>query len=289
MKSKAPPRPFLKWAGGKSRMLPHIAPLVPAGVNRYFEPFVGGGALFFDLAGHGGFRRAVLGDMNHDLMNAYAVVRGSVEPLIQELKSDRYSYAKERYLEIRAEDPDKLDDVKRAARFLYLNRTCFNGLYRVNRSGTFNVPFGRYKDPVICDSEALRSASSALKKARLVERDFGYVAREAKPGDFVYFDPPYYPLSETSKFTSYTSGGFGLEEHTRLALIFAELAAKGVAVILSNSYCPTTVALYRDFETVKLQGSRNVGGPAEYRKPVHEMMVVANVRASHVQAEPAVL
>lgn len=272
------PYPFIKWAGGKGRMISHIAPRIPDKFGRYFEPFLGGGAVFFELSREKRIKRAILGDMNPELMNAYRTVKDNVEDLISELCEGGYSYTKENYLSVRKWDTEVLSDVRRAARFVFLNRTCFNGLYRVNRKGGFNVPFGKYENPVVCDAVNLRSVSAALSKTRLVEKSFDYVAREARAGDVVYMDPPYYPLSGTSKFVSYTEGGFGLEEHTRLSIVFRQLADKGVTAILSNSFCPTTVSLYRDFEILELTGSRNVGGPADYRQPVREIMVVANGR-----------
>lgn len=271
------PYPYVKWAGGKGRMLGHIVPRVPQSFGRYFEPFLGAGALYFELARQGRIKNAYLGDTNTELMNAYRVLKAGASALVEEL-SDKsvYLYDRDAFMGARAADPAGMSDVKRAARFIYLNRTCFNGLYRVNKDGRFNTPFGTYKDPVICDSENLLAVGKALRRASLIESSFEWVEKRARAGDVVYFDPPYMPLSGTSKFTAYTEEGFGLVQHRLLSMTFASLARKGVCVILSNSATPEVRSLYRDYEIVELQGARNVGGPASYRKPVTELMVVAN-------------
>jgi DNA adenine methylase len=277
MAQRAYPYSFVKWVGGKSKMARHILERLPLHFNRYFEPFLGGGAVFFELSRQKRFKRASLGDMNPELMNAFRTVQDDVSGLIRELHMDcKYIYNKKTYLKIRAQDTKDWTPVARAARFIYLNKTCFNGLYRVNGSGKFNVPFGTYKDPVICDEPNLRAVSKALKNVKLIEKRFEWVLQLAKPGDAVYFDPPYLPISETSKFTGYTEGGFGLVDHTFLSCVFDELANRGVAVVLSNSTAARE--LYKKHEIVDLVGGRSVGGPAEYRKPVKEIMVVANCR-----------
>ncbi len=282
---KYTPRPFLKWAGGKTKMIQHILPFVPEKVEKYYEPFLGGGALFFDLFRRKRFRRAVLGDENEDLIRTYKCLQKDCDALIECLRGEKYVYDRDAYLAIRAEDTSGFSDVEKAARFIYLNKTCFNGLYRVNKLGKFNVPFGKYDDPIICDEANLRGVSTALKKARVERCDFAASVKDAKVGDFVYLDPPYFPLSDTSKFVSYTEKGFGLAEHSQLSVVFADLARRGVSVVLSNSLCETTRQLYRDFEIIEVSASRNVGGPADYRKNVKEMMVVANCRTTTQQKE----
>ena len=279
--NKPVPRPFLKWAGGKSRMLPHILERIPSTFGRYFEPFLGGGAVFFELKKQKRFKKAFLGDANQDLVNTYVTIRDSLDDLIAELSNERYTYNKKSYLSIR-ENSGSSDSIIRAAEFIYLNKTCFNGLYRVNKEGKFNVPFGSYKDPVILDQDNLRAVSKALRGVRINHDDFDWILKEPKPGDVVYFDPPYLPISKTSKFTSYTEGGFGESDHFRLAYTFGKLADKGVTVILSNSSSEETRKLYSNWEIVELVGARNVGGPAEYRKPVREIMVVANAPKNSV-------
>jgi len=273
--SKKPPYPFVKWLGGKGRMAVHVLGRLPDRCDTYYEPMVGGGAVFIEMAKAGRFGRAVIGDNNPELMNAWRVVQSSVTELVTELRKKRYAYEKSVYLRIRGEDPGEMDPVKRAARFIYLNRTCFNGLYRVNAEGRFNAPFGQYKDPVICDAENLRAVSELLKSVELHEGDFEGMLDGALPGDAVYFDPPYIPLSSTSSFDRYTASGFSLEDHERLAKLFGSLSKKGVRAVLSNSSAKEAVGLYGKFDFDWLTGTRSVGGPADYRKSVKEMIVFA--------------
>ena len=273
MSNRTLPYPFLKWAGGKARMIGRIVSKLPDRIGTYYEPFIGGGAVFFELAREKRFKKAVIGDLNADLVNCYKVVKSDVDGLIAELLKKKYVYAKDAYLEIRALDSKSLAPVEAAARIIYLNRTCFNGLYRVNLSGQFNVPFGSYASPVIVDEPALRGASAVLKNVRIVHGDFEKAMRGIKAGDAAYLDPPYIPLSETSSFTAYNEGGFGPEEHRRLAEKFVELWESGIPVVLSNSSAPLALSLYDGFERIELMGSRSVGGPAEYRKPVKEIIV----------------
>lgn len=273
---KSVPRPFLKWAGGKSKLVKRITPRLPSKMDTYYEPFLGGGAVFFELARQGRFRRAVLADANPELFSLWRIVQQDVEGLIKELSDKKkYAYSKERYLDVRAYANSDMSPVQAAARVLYLNKTCFNGLYRVNRLGEFNVPFGRYVNPVICDADGLRLASQALSNATILNKDFESACAAAKPGDGVYFDPPYLPASSTSKFTSYTASGFGLEDHERLASLFGRLSRSGVRVVLSNSVTKETIRLYGEYDRDDVTGSRNVGGPASYRSPAKEMIAFA--------------
>lgn len=268
------PKPFVKWAGGKTKMLPFILSSFPEKVDTYYEPFLGGGAVFFEMLRQKRFRKAVIGDSNPDLMCAFTAIKDQVEDLIAELKSGKYKYERRTFERIRSVDSGTLDAVQRAARFVYLNKTCFNGLYRVNRDGQFNAPFGKFENPLICDEPNLRAVSRALKGVRLVHGDFALIVEKAKRGDGVYFDPPYLPISKTASFTAYNAGGFGLGDHYKLAGLFKELAGMGVNVVVSNSLSDKTRELYSGFDVRELTGSRNIGGPAEYRKPVKEMMVV---------------
>lgn len=266
------PHSFVKWCGGKSYMSDLILEKLPPKFNTYFEPFVGGGTVFFELSRQNRFKNAVIGDMNPELMNAYRIIKRDVNGLISELRSGRYIYDKDRYIEIRSEAVWHKTAVERAARFLYLNRTCFNGLYRVNQSGKFNVPFGKYKNPIICDAENLLEVSKCLKHVRLTEKSFEFVLDEAKSGDVVYFDPPYMPVSKTANFSSYTAEKFSLTDHTLLSLVFDQLVERGVTVIASNSIAARE--LYEGHEVVGLIGGRCIGGPTEYRNSVAEIMVV---------------
>jgi len=261
-------RPFLKWAGGKSQLLPDLLRYAPGEYGRYYEPFLGGGALFFALQP----ARAVLSDSNAQLIGAYQAVRQDVEALIRRLR--RFRATRDAYYSVRARDPADLSPMARAARFIYLNRTCYNGLYRVNSAGRFNVPFGRYKNPRICDPEGLRAAGAALRRARLRVGDFEAVTRPARAGDLVYFDPPFDPLSPTASFTSYTAGGFGPEEQARLARLCRALAERGCHVMLSNSDTPLIRRLYRDFRLVELQARRAINRNANGRGPVTELLIL---------------
>lgn len=271
--AKAPPYPFVKWAGGKARVAPHVLRRLPDNIDTYYEPMIGGGAIFFELARANRFKAAVIADKNPELINAWQVVKEDVEGLIKELSDKKkYRYDKAVYLKIR-EVPGKLSKVELAARFIYLNRTCFNGLYRLNSKGEFNVPFGRYDDPVICDSKNLRAVSEILEDVDIYLQDFGRATSGAAEGDAVYFDPPYLPLSDTSKFTSYTASGFTLEDHVRLAGVFKLLGDGGARVVLSNSSAKEAIDLYKGFDIDWITGTRSVGGPANYRKSVKEMVV----------------
>lgn len=271
MKRAPLPGPVLKWAGGKTQLLDHILHQLPERIETYYEPFVGGGAVFFALARKGRFGRAVLSDKNPDLVAVYRALQCDVEGVIEALR--RYRYSEEEYYRIRAARPRKL--ATRAARIIYLNKTGYNGLYRVNRSGGFNVPFGRYVNPKICDEERLRAAAEALHDVEIAERDFEQTVAPAKPGDAVYFDPPYVPLSRTANFTAYAREGFGLDEHERLARVFSDVAARGARVVLSNSDTPETRKLFRDFSPEKVFVSRVINSRTTGRGRIGEILVSA--------------
>lgn len=259
--------PFVKWVGGKRSLMPQLTARLPQRFNAYHEPFVGGGAVFFALQP----KAAVLADDNAELINAYTVVRDEAERLIRHLRTHRaeedYFYA------LRAQDPRQLDPVERASRLIYLNRTCFNGLYRVNSRGGFNVPFGRYKNPQICNEVGLRAASAALRGADLRHDTYEHVLDTARRSDFVYFDPPYHPLSATSNFTSYTAGSFGERDQRRLADVYRTLASRGCKVMLSNSDTPLIHELYGDFNIEIVAAPRLVNRDATKRGPVNEVLV----------------
>jgi DNA adenine methylase len=257
-------------------MIGHIIPRMPPKIETYYEPFLGGGAVFFELARQKRFARAVIGDCNEELINTYRVIKNNVDELIKELQTGDFKYAKANYLRVRAIAPKDLSNLERAARFIFLNRTCFNGLYRVNsKTGAFNVPFGKYKNPVICDEPNLRAISDALKNVEVMRTDFLSIVDGAKEGDAVYFDPPYVPTSKTSKFTSYTMRGFDEADHRRLAECFDKLSGQGVCCVLSNSFAPLVIELYDKYGMTKLMGARSIGGPASYRKPAEEIVVSA--------------
>ena len=264
----APAAPFLKWAGGKSQLLSQLSPLLPRGLSgRYHEPFVGGGAMFFALSP----RRAVLSDLNPDLVTCYQVIRTQVEALIDAL--GEHVYEKDHYYAVRSQDAADLPPVARAARFIFLNRTCFNGLHRVNRKGQFNVPFGRHTNPTICDATNLRRVSAALAHTEIHCRGFKQVLDNAQAGDFVYFDPPYQPISATSSFTAYTSSAFGPAQQAELAEVFRALDARGCKVMLSNSNAQFIRALYQDFDVREVLATRAINRDASRRGPIAELVV----------------
>ncbi|HEY8096576.1 MAG TPA: Dam family site-specific DNA-(adenine-N6)-methyltransferase [Methylobacter sp.] len=271
--AKAPPYPFVKWAGGKSRVAQYVLRRLPDSIGTYYEPMVGGGAIFFELAKAKRFKNAVLADKNPDLINTWNVIQNNVEELIKELSNKKkYRYEKQTYMKIRSSTKD-MTKVELAARFIFLNKTCFNGLYRLNSKGGFNVPFGKYEDPLICDEKNLRTVSHLLEDVDIILQDFGRATLDAADGDAIYFDPPYIPLSNTSKFTSYTSDGFTIDDHMRLAKTFKLLGDGGTRVVLSNSSAKAAIELYGGFDIDWIIGTRSVGGPADYRKSVKEMVV----------------
>ncbi len=264
-------KPLVKWAGGKRQLVDILFKSTPIEFNDYYEPFVGGGALFFKLYSQNKIKRAYLNDYNPDLMNVYAVVKSRPNELIEELKvHGRYPNEKAAYYQIRQNEPE--DMVCQAARFVYLNRTGFNGLYRVNSKGKFNVPYGRYKNPKICDEENILLVSEALKKAVLSNKDFEIVRQQAKPKDFVYFDPPYHPISKTS-FTSYTKADFSENEQVRLRDVYSELDGRGAFVMLSNSSAPLITELYSNYQTQNVLARRAINCKADKRGPVNEVLV----------------
>lgn len=268
--NEAAAKPPLKWVGGKSALLPQILPNLPAKIGTYYEPFLGGGAVFFALAAEGRFKRARLADMNRELVDTYLALASDPEAVIRHLS--KHVYDKDYYYSVRASRPTSL--AGRAARVIYLNRTCFNGLYRVNRKGEFNVPFGRYTNPTICDEENLRAVSAALRSNTIVATcDFDLAVKEARKGDTAYFDPPYAPLSKTSSFTSFTQGGFGTDAQVRLRDCFAALDARGVHVLLSNSDTPLVRELYRGFKIRKVEAPRRVNSKGGKRGNVTELLI----------------
>jgi DNA adenine methylase len=266
------PRPVLKWAGGKSQLVSEILKRLPSSIDTYYEPFIGGAAVFFALASEKRFRRAVLSDTNPDLVALYEAVQSDVEGVIRALELYRDAYDERAYYRVRdAATPRRA--VERAARLIFLNKTGYNGLYRVNRAGQFNVPFGRYKNPRICDPDNLRAAAHALKEARILKADFAKIGRRARPGDAVYLDPPYLPLSKTANFTAYAREAFGLEEHERLAQHFAQLSERGIAALLSNSDTRVTRQLFAPFQIETVRATRSINSNAKKRGPVSEILV----------------
>jgi DNA adenine methylase len=246
--------PFLKWAGGKTQLLPKISKVLPQAYTRYFEPFLGGGAVFFYMVSNNSMRsEAHLIDINKELINTYNVIKSNVEELIVTLSKYQEVYNKspvKSYYDLRNKFDRNATNIEKAARTIALNKTCYNGLYRVNRNGEFNVPMGRYKKPVICDSENLRNISNVLlsSKTYLYLSDYRMVLIDkTKKDDFIYLDPPYDPISTTAKFTWYTKCGFTDKDQRDLSQIFMKLSDRGCKVLLSNSDTPFIRELYKDF------------------------------------------
>lgn len=269
-------RPFVKWVGGKRQLLQqfHRFGLFPSKFddkrNCYFEPFVGGGAVFFDLQP----KNATISDLNAELITTYKVIRDDVESLIKSLL--KHVYDKDYFLKIRAMNPAEMSELDIASRFIYLNRTCFNGMYRVNSKGQFNVPFGRYKNPAICDEDNLRAVSRALMDVEILNVDYKSAVGGAKTGDFVYFDPPYYPISSTSSFMSYTKEGFAEKEQIELRDTFAELSNRGCYVMLSNSDAAFIRNIYGELKNVTIttvSAGRAINSKATARGKITELVI----------------
>ncbi|MBS5554164.1 MULTISPECIES: DNA adenine methylase [Streptococcus] len=275
LNSKQALRPFTKWTGGKRQLLSVIKSLMPESYNRYFEPFVGGGALFFELAP----KDAIINDFNSELINCYQQIKDNPSELIKSLSKHKESNSKEYYLNLRSADRDsrieKMNNVERAARIMYMLRVNFNGLYRVNSKNQFNVPYGRYKNPQIVDSDLIVSISQYLNEntIHILNGDFEEAVKDVEAGDFVYFDPPYIPLSETSSFTSYTHEGFSYEDQVRLRDTFKKLDEKGAYVMLSNSSSPLVGELYKDFNIHKVSATRTNGAKSSSRGKIDEIIV----------------
>ena len=269
-------KPIVKWAGGKSRLLGELIDRVPRRLKTYAEPFAGGAALFFALAserahGERSFERAILCDRNEELVACYRAVQADVNAVIEALKSFRHD--RELFYEVRAQDTRGMSDVARAARFVFLNHTCFNGLWRVNSGGHFNVPFGKYKNPRILDPEALRAASGALADVELRTGDFLDVTGELGRGDFVYLDPPYVPVSRTASFTAYAKDGFSPSDQERLARELHTLKGRGVKAMLSNADTPVTRRLYAGLQCRALRAPRSISCDGAARGAAGELLV----------------
>jgi len=266
--------PIVKWAGGKTRLLAALTRHCPATYRRYYEPFVGGGALFFRLHPAG----AVLADLNADLMDMYRTVADDVEAVIQRLRvhaarhGHAHYYATRSRFNARATGDGRAD---RAAMVLYLNKTCYNGLWRVNAAGAFNVPMGRYRNPRVVDTAALRAAAARLRQAQLRCGDYETTLQDAGPEDLIYLDPPYAPLSKTANFASYTVHRFGAAEQQRLAAVARKLVARGCTVVLSNHDTPAIRALYSDFAVTELEHARAINSDPARRGAVRELIVRA--------------
>ncbi len=273
--ASSPVRPFLKWVGGKRQLLRSIDAHLPKSLRgTYHEPFVGGGALFFHLVP----KRARLSDTNQRLIRAYQGIQTACDEVLELLKEHAHRHAKRKRAYFHAQRKRDIDqetnDAAVAAWFVYLNRTAYNGLYRVNSKNQFNVPFGRYENPAIVDPERLRACSRALQRTELAVEDFEAVLRHAKPGDFVYFDPPYVPLSDTAKFTSYTRNGFGPSDQERLRDTALALKRRKVRILISNSDSSAVRELYKKgFTLEEVRARRQVNSKVSGRGHVGELLI----------------
>jgi len=267
--------PFLKWVGGKSQLLRVLSRLITHKSLTYYEPFIGGGATFFYFADRRRFRQAVLNDFNPELINCYQVVRDQLPELLRRLdqyKLDEDWNTEAQFKRVRAAEHE--GPVEKAARTLYLNRTCFNGLYRVNRSGKFNAPYGKYDNPSLYDRHNIEACQETLQRfATLRVGGFAEAVHDAQAGDLVYFDPPYVPVSETASFTAY-AGQFGPEEQRELAELFRKLVDRGVMCVQSNSDAPLVHELYEGFDLHTVGAKRNVNSKGDKRGKVNELVIV---------------
>ena len=274
-------RPFLKWAGGKRQLFPELDQYIPKdrlNKNTYYEPFIGGGALFFGLQP----KTAVINDSNYELINCYQVVRDYLDDLIEDLSNHKKKNTETYYYKIRSKDRcknyEKMSSVAKASRIIYLNKTCYNGLFRVNSQGQFNVPFGRYRNPNILDEVVLKAVSDYLKKAQvtILNVDFAEAVKDAKKGDFVYLDPPYDPVSNTASFTGYDVNGFNQKAQERLKEVFDDLTERGCFVMMSNSDTKFIRNLYEEYRPgfKKVTATRNINSNGLKRGRVDELVVI---------------
>ena len=270
-------KPLVKWAGGKRQLLLELVKRLPKKWETYYEPFVGGGALLIELYKRRMLKSAVISDLNEELINLYKVVKNYPHELIEMLSSTEFKNEKDTYLKLRERFNEIIGNpeysIERAVLFLYLNKHCYNGLWRVNKAGKFNVPFGRYKNPSMPSQELILEFSNMLRNVEILNVDFEEAVSSAHRGDFVYFDPPYQPVSETAYFTDYTSGGFDYSEQKRLAKVCKKLTKKGVYVMISNSNTDEIKDLYDNFHISIVNANRFINSRADKRKGATEVII----------------
>jgi len=271
------PFPFLKWAGGKQQLISIFIHYFPKTYNKYIEPFVGGGAVFFHLRP----QKAILMDINSELINCYNVIKNDYKKLIGKLKNHKQKHNKQYYYKVRAWDREQnwelhFEDIERASRFIYLNKTCYNGLYRVNKKGEFNVPFGRYKNPRIFDEWNLKICSKFLQQTVLYCDDFTRCLEFAEKDDLIYLDPPYVPISPTANFVEYSEKGFSFEDQIRLFYMFLELDKHGCKLMLSNSYSKSIIELYQPYgyKILEITANRKISSNPKKRNNVKEVLIL---------------
>jgi DNA adenine methylase len=268
-------KPFLKWAGGKRQLLPILKHHLPPGFHTYYEPFIGAGALMLALQP----RQAVISDLNQDLIACYRVIQKHPEELLLQLQTHQNSsdyFYQVRSLDRSPEVFAQLDEIQRASRMIFLNKTCYNGLYRVNRRGEFNAPFGRYRNPCIVDDAGIKSVHRFLngRPVKILNTDFELAVAGARAGDLVYFDPPYDPVSTSASFTAYQGGGFGRPEQRRLARVVHDLTRRGCRVMLSNSATDYIRSLYKDLRVQRVPATRRINSVAAGRGVIDELLVL---------------
>lgn len=267
--------PILKWVGGKRQLLADIMPLINKNCSTYVEPFIGGGAVFFELQP----KKAIINDYNSELVNVYKTIKDFPEELITELEKHESNNSEEYFYETRSIDRtheySEMDNIQKAARVIYLNKTCYNGLYRVNAAGQFNSPYGKYKNPNIVNATTIRGMSKYLNKANIVikQGDYKEVLKGLRKGAFVYLDPPYMPISSSSSFTGYTENGFSYDKQVELKKECDKLRDKGIAFLQSNSDCPEIRELYKEYEIRTVQAKRSINSNASKRGEISEVLI----------------
>lgn len=267
--------PILKWVGGKRQLLADIMPLINRNCSTYVEPFIGGGAVFFELQP----KKAIINDYNSELINVYLTTKNSPEELIAELKKHESNNSEEYFYETRSIDRtdeyNEMDNIQKAARVIYLNKTCYNGLYRVNAAGQFNSPYGKYKNPNIANATMIRGMSKYLNKANIVikQGDYKETLKGLRKGAFVYLDPPYMPISSSSSFTGYTENGFSYDKQVELKKECDKLRDKGISFLQSNSDCKEIRELYKEYEIRTVQAKRSINSNASKRGEISEVLI----------------
>ncbi|MEW6617691.1 MAG: DNA adenine methylase [Patescibacteria group bacterium] len=264
---------FVKWAGGKKQLLEQFKKYFPKTINNYYEPFAGGGAVAFFIIKNYSPKEVLISDINEELINAYEAIRGNLNELLELLKHHKNAHSKENYYKIRELQPEKLNKIERAARFIYLNKSCFNGLYRVNSIGRFNVPIGSSKHPAILMEEDLREISRLLQNVKIKMMPFEEITNYTRRGDFIYLDPPYYPLKKGKSFTTYTKEAFLEKEQEKLSEVFKALDRKGCKVMLSNSNTEFIRKLYEGYNIGAVRASRMINCDATRRGKIKELVI----------------
>lgn len=272
------PKPFVKWAGGKRQLIPILNQNLPKSFGTYYEPFLGGGALLFYILTDKNGQKCSISDLNSDLVLAYTTIRDRIDSLIASLKNHEKNYqknSKSYYYSIRESNPRS--EIEKTSRLIFLNRTCFNGLYRVNSKGKFNVPLGKYSNPNIVNEENLHAVSHILQSSRISIkcRDFEAVLRDAKKGDLIYFDPPYQPVSTTANFTSYTNKDFTYDDLTRLAELCLKLDSRGCNVLLSNSDSKEVADIFakNPWNITRIEANRSINSNSKKRTGHYELLI----------------